>query len=176
MLEPVYALQVDDTIRLALPMDRHAEPVYTLIEAERDRLAEWLPDLATSVEDQRARYRSRRAALGEGTHYSFVIEVDGEVAGTLGLEVSPEHRTAEVGYLLASRFEGRGIVTRSVQVVIDAAAEQLGVHRFEIFCAPENARSRAVAARLGFRYEATLKERTWCGGRAQDEEVHALFR
>jgi ribosomal-protein-serine acetyltransferase len=171
----VFGLTVDDEIRLAMPLDRHAEPVFELIDSERDRLLLWLPELAEvrSVGDQREKYRRRRLSIADGSYYSFVIEVHGEVAGTIGLE--PDGGCAELGYMLASRFERRGIVTRSLKALIDVAIAELGIHRFEIRCAPDNRRSIAVAARLGFKYEGTLRQSTRVGDAWQDAEIHALL-
>ena len=45
----MYGLRVDDRIHLALPMDRHAAPVFELIDAER----QWLTDLPRTVEEQK---------------------------------------------------------------------------------------------------------------------------
>lgn len=169
-------LRVDDEVNLAMPLDSHAESVYALIEAERDRLERWLwVDLAPirSVADQVAHFRSRRASLADVRTVSLVIEVGGEVAGTLGF--AAEDRTAEIGYLLAQRYEGRGIVTRSVTAVIDAAIGRLGIHRFEIRCAPDNHRSRAIPERLGFRLEARLRDAVRGRDGFVDQELYTLL-
>jgi ribosomal-protein-serine acetyltransferase len=172
----MYSLRVDDRIRLALPMDRHAAPVFELIDAERERLARWLTDLPRTVEEQKAQFRQRREALGPGSAYSFVIEVDGAPAGTLGLGCNPYgNPTAELGYLLASRYEGQGIVTRSLSTLIDVAIAELGIHRFQIRCVTGNQRSRAVPERLGFSHEGTLRDDALIGGILYDRELYALL-
>jgi ribosomal-protein-serine acetyltransferase len=175
MLRPMFGLLVDDEIRLAMPLDRHAAPIYALIEAERDRLERWLPMIAEmrSVEQQREHNRKRRLAIADGSLYSFVIEVGGVPAGTIGME--PDLTTAELGYMLGSRFEGRGIVTRSLAALITVAIADLAIHRFEIQCAPDNERSKAVAARLGFAYEGTRHQSARVADGWQDAEVHVLF-
>lgn len=157
-----------------MPMDRHARPVYELIDSERDRFARWLPALPESVEEQAVLFRRRRESIAAGTYYSFVIMVNGEAAGTIGMGPLTDS-TAELGYLLGSRFEGRGIVTRSVAIVIERAITDLEVHRFEIYCDPRNDRSRAIPRRLGFQYEGTLRQATLVEGRYQDQELHALL-
>jgi ribosomal-protein-serine acetyltransferase len=172
----MFSLRVDDQIQLALPMDHHAQPVFDLIDAERDRFARWLTDLPHSVEEQAAQFRQRREALGPGTAYSFVIEVDGTPAGVLGLGRNPYgNPSGELGYLLASRYEGHGIITRSLTVVIDKAIAELGIHRFQIRCVSSNHRSRAVPLRLGFRHEGTLRDDAMIGNVLYDRELYALL-
>lgn len=177
-LPPMFGLQVDEEIRLAMPLDRHAAPMFQLLEAERDRLERWLPNLASirSLRDQRAFYRSRREDIAAGTYYSFIIEYRGEPAGIVGLNTGgPGGHNAEIGFMMSGRLEGRGVVTRSVAAVIDDAIRHLDIHRFEIRCEPANDRSRGVATRLGFRHEATLRDAFRAGGEFRDDEVYALL-
>lgn len=58
-------LRVDDEIFLAMPLDAHAEPLFALVDAERDRIGAWLSawDGVTSPGDERRRLRERRQAL-----------------------------------------------------------------------------------------------------------------
>ena len=51
----------------------------------------------------------------------------------------------------------------------------LDVHRVELEIVPGNAASVAVADRLGFTYEATLKERLGGGGVQEDGMLFRLF-
>lgn len=86
----------------------------------------------------------------------FVIEVDGDFAGQL--TVAPIHwgslSTASLGYWIGSPWEGRGVVTLSVAMVLDhLLGPDVGLHRVEIDVRPENARSLAVCRRLGLQEE-----------------------
>ena len=49
-------------------------------------------------------------------------------------------------------------MTSAVAVLVDHAFDSLHLNRLEIRTDIENARSRAVAERLGFRYEGTLRQ------------------
>ncbi len=65
----------------------------------------------------------------------------------------------EIGYWIAAGHQGRGYVSEAVSALIRVAFQLAKVRRVEIHCDPANARSWAVAARLGFRHEATLEAR-----------------
>lgn len=171
-------VRVDDEIFLSMPLDQHAEPLFALVDSERDRINAWLSawDNVHTVDDERRRLTSRRLALVNARDFGFVIEVDGEVAGTIGFRIDDdEPHTAAIGYMLSHRYEGRGIVTRALTVVIDAAIHRLGVHRFEIRSAPGNARSHAVATRLGFTHEGRLRAAVRVVGGYQDQDVYGLL-
>lgn len=95
---------------------------------------------------------------------------------TLNLYVSPGRgHVAEIGYMLGQRFEGHGIITRAVIAVLDAAIDRLDLQRFEIRCAPDNQRSRAIPQRLGFHEEGLLRGSAQLDGRYHDEILYALL-
>lgn len=169
-------LRVDDTTRLTLPSQRHIRPAFEFIDAERDRFARWFADLPETVEQQADRHHRILARFAAGTFFPFVIEVDGEYAGSVGIRRDgPEEHVVEFGYLLAGRFAGRGIMRRCVRTVIDYGIRELGVHRFEICCAPENERSQAIPRHLGFHFEGTKRDAVKVGGEYQDQQLWSLL-
>lgn len=156
-----------------------APVLFRLIDADRERLGRWLPwveETRTEVDTARfiadaADERRRRRSLVLG------IVIDGTLGGTLGLHyVDWFDRSAEIGYWIASCREGRGYVTRAARRMIEVAFGTVGLHRLVIRCAIDNARSRRVAERLGFRREGLLREAQWVGGRFLDQHLFALLR
>lgn len=131
-----------------------AEELFAVVDANRDRLRPWMPWEPTtrSAVDIRAfidRCRSETALRLEGNG----VWVDGALGGSIGLRIDDEDSKGEIGYWIGGRFEGRGIVTRACRLFIDHGFRRLGLHRISIHAAVSNARSRAVAERLGFRQE-----------------------
>jgi ribosomal-protein-serine acetyltransferase len=140
--------------------ERDAAEAFAVIDAERDRLREWLPWVDATVDVAVEREFLRGIALindaGAGLHAT--IRVEGEFAGFVGLRLDAMHRTAEVGYWLTERVVGRGVMTRSVAAMCDLAFGPLGMHRFELLAATGNQRSRAIAERLGMSLEGIRRE------------------
>ncbi len=100
-----------------------------------------------------------------------------ELAGAIGLEIA--NRTAGIGsidYLLGPAFRGRGVLTRAASALVAYAFESVGLHRLEILPDVENARSRAVAERLGFRLEGVLRDRLLYADGRGDQAIYALLR
>jgi ribosomal-protein-serine acetyltransferase len=156
-----------------------AAALFLLIDADRQRLGRWLPwveETRTELDTVRfiadaADERRRRRSLVLG------ILVDGALCGTLGLHyLDWFDRSAEIGYWIASDWEGHGYVTRAARCMLDVAFGAAGLHRVVIRCAVDNARSRRVAERLGFRVEGLLREAQWVGGRFLDQHLYALLR
>ncbi len=65
-------------------------------------------------------------------------------------------QSAALGYWLGARDQGRGYMTETLGAVTGFAFETLGLSRLEAACLPENARSRRLLERVGFREEARL--------------------
>ncbi len=81
----------------------------------------------------------------------------------------------EIGYWIASGFQGRGIVTDACRAVIDHAFEEWKLNRVEIHCATGNEKSCAIPKRLGFQLEGTEREAQLINGRYLDIEIYAML-
>lgn len=151
--------------------------LYALIEANRGRLARWMPwaaeqDLA-GTERFLAEAEEQRAAE-DG--FQAKIAPDGEIIGTVGFHrIDWVNRNTSLGYWLTERAEGKGTMTAVVRALIDYAFQEWNLHRIEIHCAPDNHRSRAVPERLGFSEEARLRETELVGGRYLDSVVYGVL-
>ena len=114
------------------------------LEAERANIAA-----------HRARYYARR---GYGL-WAVVRRDTGELVGRCGLldaEIAGREEV-EVSYLLAPPYWGRGLATEAAGAALAYAAGPLALDRVVAVIAPENARSRRVAERLGMRREGVVQ-------------------
>ena len=135
-----------------------AQALFDLIDANRDHLRPWMiwEETTKSVDDTRTFIQSCLDAPvdieGNG------IFVDGALAGGIGMEIDTLSNSGEIGYWIATPYEGRGIITRACERFFDMVFDELGLHRIELQAASGNARSRAVAARLGMREEGVWRD------------------
>lgn len=135
-----------------------AQALYALIDANREHLRPWMiwEHTTKSVDDTRTYIQTCLddpvSIEGNG------MFVDGELAGGIGLDIDTLSNSGEIGYWLAKRYEGRGIVTRACERFFDMAFDELGLHRMELQAASDNVRSRAVAGRLGMREEGVWRD------------------
>lgn len=96
--------------------------------------------------------------------------------GSIGLhKIDRQNGIARIGYWIDAGFEGRGIVTRAVKVLVDYAFQELNLNRIEIRCAPQNAASRAIPQRLRFTEEGTQREVLALHGGFQDLIMYAML-
>lgn len=63
--------------------------------------------------------------MAEGREAHFGIWVDGQIAGVTGAHtIHRLNRHAEIGYWLGQDFEGKGMMTASVGVLLDYLVEE----------------------------------------------------
>ena len=76
---------------------------------------------------------------------------------------------------LAKDARGQGIVTRTVEAMMDWAFGERDLRRLEWRCAPGNEPSRAIPRRLGFTHEGTLRQAFRVREDFHDLEVWSLL-
>jgi RimJ/RimL family protein N-acetyltransferase len=88
--------------------------------------------------------------------YAAVERSTGAMIGPVGLWCPGEWPEPEIKWCLARRFWGNGYATEAAAAVKTMVARELGWRRLISLILPENERSKAVARRLGGRYDRTL--------------------
>jgi ribosomal-protein-serine acetyltransferase len=144
----------------------------------RDHLAPWVPFATRVVDAESARgllqFFADLQARDEGRIYG--IHRDGKlVGGTLFRAFDTRTGICEIGVWLAPEMQGRGLVTRAANVLLDWAFGPRGMARAEWRTDPRNERSRAVAQRLGMTREGVLRSSFPLGDDRNDTEVWSLL-
>lgn len=90
-----------------------------------------------------------------GRSFSFAIWHQSQLIGqiTLGGVMYGAMRGGHIGYWIDRNFTNRGYTTHAVEILTRHAFEELKLHRLEINLRPENASSRRVAEKAGYRFE-----------------------
>jgi ribosomal-protein-serine acetyltransferase len=151
---------VEDNLVLELTAQRHAPGLFDAVNANRPHLSAFLPwvDNMHSVADFTSYIQQCETLYSNKTDISFVIIADNKVAGRIGIHyINSQNRTGAIGYWLTKEFEGKGIIFKSCQAIIDHGFNEMNLHRIEIKAAVENLRSQAIPQKLGFTKEGILR-------------------
>jgi ribosomal-protein-alanine N-acetyltransferase len=128
----------------------------------------------------RAVYRELRDTGHSGTAMPFAVclrSPDGErLVGQLTLSniVRRALGSAYAGYWIDHRVAGRGIMPTALALAVDHAFGPGRLHRIEVNIRPENAASRRVVEKLGFREESYLVRYMHIDGAWRDHIGYAL--
>jgi ribosomal-protein-serine acetyltransferase len=154
-----------------------AEELTEAIAANREHLARWLPWAEShGFEDSVAYLDLKRAQIEANELFEGAIVLDGRIVGVAGFHgVDWVNRSTSIGYWLAADAVGRGLMSAAVRALLDRAFGTWELHRVIIEVVVDNARSRAVPERLGFREEALLREAKLIRGRYEDAVLYAML-
>jgi ribosomal-protein-serine acetyltransferase len=169
-------IAVDTEVSLAPRHPKDAADMYAIVERHRPELRTWLTWIdATRTSGDALRYAQYAQAQFEShVAFDYAIREHGVLVGSIGVHgIDWSSRHAEIGYWLSPEARGRGIITRACRALTTHAVARLDLHRLEIRCVTENARSRAVPERLGYRFEGTLAEAYYLHGSFRDIALYA---
>jgi RimJ/RimL family protein N-acetyltransferase len=108
--------------------------------------------------------------------FSVVRLSDEELAGEAllwGIDV--HNRTAHVGISLRPAFRGRGLGADTVRLLCHYGFAVRGLHRLQIETLADNVSMIAVATRVGFVPEGTLRRSAWVEGGFADEAILGML-
>ncbi|GAB5415019.1 MAG: GNAT family protein [Congregibacter sp.] len=156
----------------------HTEALYALTEANRHYLKVWLPwlDHIESSADTENFIREAMEELSHGGAPNFAILFAGDICGVAGFhKIHAPSNSVSIGYWLAEDFTGRGIVTCAVRELLKIGFKEFRLNKIEVRCAEHNRQSRAIPERLGFTYEATLRECEWLYTKYVNHAVYSML-
>jgi ribosomal-protein-serine acetyltransferase len=196
----MFSLEIDQEISLRTFHPDDAEPLFELMESNRERLRSWI-DPSLLFESAKATRIFTIECFFDGLEDSpetldlfhhYVSELDGyflsprhslemgiwfqgSLVGFITLSrLEDSFTAAEIGYWITAEQEGKGIITRCVSALMDYAIDKMKVLRFVIGCAVNNQRSRAVPERLGYRLHAIVPKGEKVGSLIYDRAIYGI--
>jgi len=173
----MFKREIDDSSYLALFEIKDAEKLYDLINRNRDHIGEWLkfPGITLKADDSKAFIERTRIRYAKGEGYWLGIWNGDQLAGSIGyLYLDQENRKTEIGYWLGKEFVGKGLITKSIKVLMNYAFDELKFNKIEIGAASDNAKSRAIPEKLGFKREGELRDYEYINGKYLDRIIYGL--
>ncbi|MGL5226131.1 MAG: GNAT family N-acetyltransferase [Aeromonas sp.] len=175
----MFSWQLDDELALLFLQPDMASELFTLCNNNREYLSQWLPwpALIQRPADSALFIRSAIEKFARSEGLTTAIEYQGEMVGVIGYN-SIDHQLGKVviGYWLAERWQGNGIITRTCQALFHHAFEEMGMALVEIRVATENEPSRTVCERLGMQQEGITRRAERLGDRVVDHAHYTLLR
>jgi ribosomal-protein-alanine N-acetyltransferase len=106
----------------------------------------------------------------------FAIEIDEEAAGGIGIHPQSDvlRKNAELGYWLAEKHWGNGIITAAIPQMIEYGFKSFDITR--IYARPfgNNPASQRVLEKCGFKLEARIEKNLYKNGEFLDELIYAV--
>lgn len=157
-------IELEDMVLRPPRMSDWAE--WAVVRADsRDFLKPWEP---TWGEDAliksvfRRRHKINARGLREGSIYPFFIFLTPGQALAGGINIVNVRRgvvqSGNLGYWMSARHAGNGIMGQALAAVKRFAFKELGLHRLEASCLPENEASIRLLLKCGFQEEGSVRQ------------------
>lgn len=109
------------------------------------------------------------------TQHGVEHKASGRLIGDIGLKPEGDTRIVEYGISFSREFQGQGLASEALSVVIGHLFGELKIHRVIGYCDIENAACIRMMERVGFRREGHLRQSFCDKGAWRDEYLYALL-
>lgn len=174
-----------ETERMALRLPQHSDFTAwtTLRDESRDFLTPWEPSWSADHLSRKAFtnrvYWAQRASRNNSAIPLFMERlVDGALLGAITIDNIRRGpaQMATIGYWTGVRHARQGYMTEAIDAVVRYAFTTLDMSRIEAACLPDNAASRGVLERSGFKYEGVAQSYLQINGRWRTHVLYANLR
>jgi ribosomal-protein-serine acetyltransferase len=175
----MFSCKVNEQTELRLVDRQQTEELFHLLDSNRSYLRVWHPwvDLMRSTAEVEKLVAAWQQQYANNRGFCASIWYQGQLCGAINhLNVDWLNRTTTLSYWLDAQLQGKGIMTNSCRAFVAHAFNAWKLNRITIECAPENTRSRAIAERLGFTLEGTVRQCEWLHDHYVDHAVYGLLR
>lgn len=134
--------------------------------------------LATCKEDALDHVNMINEKIENNTGINWAITLKGnpKLLGIIGhYRIQPENYRAEIGYMILPEFQGKGIISESLQAVIAYGFDEMKLHSIEAIIDPGNTASESVLIKNGFVKEAHILENEFFNDKFWDTVIYSLL-
>ena len=174
-----------ETERLTLRLPTHADyrAWAALRDGSREFLTPWDPVWAADALSRKAftnrvYWAARAETAGTAVPFFLIRRADAALIGAVTLDNIRRGpaQAGTMGYWVGARFARQGFMREAIAAIVHHAFSALDLSRIEAACLPENAASRGVLERVGFKYEGVAQSYLQINGRWRNHVLYANLR
>lgn len=174
-----------ETERMTLRLPQHSDfrAWASLRDESRSFLAQWEPvwsddHLTRKAFTNRVYWAARAFGGGTAVPLFLIRRADEVLLGAVtvdNIRRGPA-QAGTVGYWIGARFARQGYMSEALRAVIHHSFNALDLSRLESACLPENAASRGVLEKCGYKYEGVAQSYLQINGRWRNHVLYANLR
>lgn len=139
----------------------------------------WSEDhLTRSAFVNRVHWATRAEAQGTALPFFLIRRQDGTLLGAITLDNIRRGpaQAGTLGYWIGAPHARQGYMREAIRAVVEHAFGEAGLSRLEAACLPENAASRGLLEKSGFKYEGVAQSYLQINGRWRNHVLYANLR
>ena len=118
-----------------------------------------------------------RLETNEGCNWAITLKGNPKLIGFIGhYRIKWEHFRSKIGYMLMPEYNGKGITTEAIKLMVNFGFNKMGMHSLEGVLDPANIASARVLEKNGFVKEAHFIENEFYEGKFLDAFVYSLVK
>ena len=174
-----------DTERLILRPPVHADykPWASLRQDSASFLKPWEPEWSSDHLTRKSfvnRVYWANRSIAQGTAIPLFLErrTDGRILGAITLDNIRRGpaQAGTIGYWIGEPFARSGYMKEALTALVHHAFEVVDLSRLESACLPENAASRGLLEKCGYKYEGVAQSYLQIAGRWRNHVLYANLR
>lgn len=174
-----------ETERMTLRLPEHGDwrQWSELREASAEFLSKWEPvwsndHLTRRAFTNRVYWAQRAESQGQALPMLLIRREDQQLLGALTLDNIRRgpSQTGTFGYWIGEPFVRQGYMREAILALTHHAFTRMDLSRLEAACLPENAASRGVLEKCGFKYEGVAQSYLQINGRWRNHVLYANLR
>jgi len=174
-----------ETERMTLRLPQHPDwrAWAALREASASHLTPWEPvwshdHLSRRAFTNRVYWAQRAEVQGTALPMLMIRREDQRLLGAITLDNIRRGpvQAGTLGYWIGAPFARRGYMREAILAMVHHAFAQMDLSRIEAACLPENAASRGVLEKCGFKYEGVAQSYLQINGRWRNHVLYANLR
>jgi [ribosomal protein S5]-alanine N-acetyltransferase len=120
----------------------------------------------------------RRDAAKQGHGYTFAIinKENDFLLGSISLNITSEHRRAELGYWLGPPYWGNGYTTEAAARVLQFGFSELNLNKIYAAAMVKNPASARIMIKLGMKHEGLFRQHVLKWGQPEDITYYGLLK
>ena len=173
------SFKISDNLLLRTLTPSDAEDLFRSVEDNREYLRQWLPWLDDSLKLEDISKFIETTVEQQNNNLGFQCGMfwNGSFVGMCGYHpIDRSNNSVVIGYWLAEKMMGQGIVTRCVGFLTSYAFDELDINKVCIPVAEGNVLSRAIPERLNFVNEGVEREAENLYGRYVNHVRYSMQR
>lgn len=174
-----------ETERLTLRPPTHSDfrAWSSLRQDSHDYLVPWEPawsedHLTRKSFTNRVYWAQRSVSNGTALPLFLIRRSDQALVGAITLDNIRRGpaQAGTLGYWTGEAYARRGYMREAIEAVVHHAFHKLDLSRIEAACLPENAASRGLLEKVGFKYEGVAQSYLQIDGRWRNHVLYACLR
>ncbi|MDW7739320.1 MAG: GNAT family N-acetyltransferase [Bacillota bacterium] len=113
----------------------------------------------------------------EAGEWAVILRDINKMIGAIGfVQLDPHNFCGTIGYVIGSKYWGKGLMTEAVRKLIDFAFSEMGLNRIEAYHAIDNEASGRVMQKAGMSFEGVLRQKMFAKEKFWDVREYAVIK